>query len=195
MRWPRNLRRALLLALVVAAGTGCEAESWLRWLSGAPAPAPVAEPAPAAVARREPPPRRVEAPEPPPAPDAAPAPSARSSFSRFSSGTKREPPRSAVGLPAAAPPAAPSRTSEPSASACEGARSVVLYKQSVIENFEREIERLEDRATDIDRSQRSRESSEEALEAAQARLERAEDDLADYIQSQRRRGIPFGCLR
>ncbi len=64
-----------------------------------------------------------------------------------------------------------------------------------VESIEREIERLEEEANDTEHSTRWREIYEARMEAAAERLGRAEDALGDYVQSQRRRGIPNGCLR
>ena len=146
------------------------------------------------------PPATTRAPEPEPALDEPlrapePPPSPRSSFNRISSGTTpSSPSRSSAAAPTAAARAKP-REMEPNSHACESARSGALRMQGYVESVEREIERLEAVADDIDYSARTREAYEARREAAEERLASAEQQLSDYLQNERQRGVPLGCLR
>jgi hypothetical protein len=170
----------LLLGVVALAGAGCDLERWLHWLAGDPPPA-VAEAAP---------------PERAPAREPERAPSARSSFNRIASAPSAPAKKK---RPSGAPMATARVTSpsgvQPGGRACENVRSNVLRMEEYAAGIEREIERLEEQANDVELHAESRERYEARVEAAEERLEQAEDQLHEYILSQQQAGIPQGCLR
>jgi hypothetical protein len=198
MTFVQRATSTLLLVLVAGGGVSCDVEAWLRRLSGEAPAERVAQLEPAATRpalRVKPEPADEEplrAPEPPP--------SSRSSFNRIRSSTAPSKKPAARGS-YAAPPAAMARSApapreiQPGSDACERARSGALRMQANVESIEREIERLEEVSDDIDYTPRTRERYEERVEAAEARLEHAEEAFGDYLQNERQRGIPLGCLR
>jgi len=205
MSFLRRALPALLLALVAGGALGCDVEAWLRLVLGEEPPP--AEPPRVAHVEPEPPKpalrmvlpaedldEPLRKPEPPTSP--------RSSFNRISSSSSS----TAQGKPrhdAHAPPAAMERSVpttgpreiQPGSDACERARIGAVRMQQQVESLEREIEQLEEVADDIDYTPRTRERYEARVDAAEARLEQAEDQLGDYIQNERQRGVPLGCLR
>jgi hypothetical protein len=196
MAFVQRATSTLLLLLVAGGSVGCDVEEWMRLLSG-DAPAELERVAQLEPAGPRPAPRLPKsepaADEPLRAP--APPPSPRSSFSRFSSSSAQSKPARSSYAPLAAVARATPREIQPGSDACEKVRSGALRMQGYVESIERKIEGLEEVANDIDRSPRWREGYEAQMEAAEESLDRAEEELGDYIQSQRQRGVPLGCLR
>lgn len=183
----------LLLVLVALAGAGCDLERWIDWLAGNPPPG-VAE---SAQPEREPDvavrtartsDEKLRAPEA--------EPSARSSFNRIASTPsasvrKKRP----SGAPMATARVASPSGVQPGGRACENVRSNVLRMEEYAAGIEREIERLEEQANDVELHAESRERYEARVDAAEERLAQAEDQLHDYILGQQQAGIPQACLR
>jgi hypothetical protein len=179
-----------LLVLVALGSAACDLERWLRMLSSdSPARLEVAEGESAQDARgfRADPDldRPLRAPDPPA--------SSRSSFNKISSSssTPAKKPASSASRAAARAP----REIRPGSAACENARSGVARMEAHVASMEREVERLSDDANDIRQSDTWRTRQESRMEAAERQLEQAEDALGDYLDSQRRQGVPAGCLR
>src|SRR5687767_10554885 len=160
-----RLGSTLLLALAALAGAGCDVERWIHWLAGDPPPAVAEavpqEPEPDAPLRTA---RASE--ESPQAPEPEPPPSARSSFNRISST-----PSASVRKkrPSGAPMATARATSrsgvQPGSRTCENVRGNVLRMEEYAAGIEREIERLEEQANDVELHAGSRERYEERVEA------------------------------
>ena len=89
----------------------------------------------------------------------------------------------------------PSREVQMGSHECSRAQAKARSLQRSIDSAERQVESYEDAANDTALSDRSRRRYEVRLENAEGRLERAEEQLQDYVQSKRRAGLPFGCLR
>jgi hypothetical protein len=97
---------------------------------------------------------------------------------------------SACALAVAAPAAAAGADYD-----CDALRREVAKKERAIEIHRSSVEANQRWADDISRSAFSRRRYELRAEEEQGWLERAEADLERFLDAQRRRGVPPGCLR